>query len=445
MEKYELNKKKILYTLITLSIPTILEEILTTLLQYVDTAMVGHLGKKATAAVSLTTTITWVINSIPYAVATAVLALIAKSIGAKDEEQTKKLSMQLIPIIVVISLITGLPSIALSRFIPIWMGAESDVIRNAFLYFLLINIPMVFRVATIILGSAIRGTGNTKTPMLINFGANIINVGLNAIFIYVLDMGVVGAAIGSAISYVFAGCLMYVMYRKNSLLNYDYKEFRVYKGTIGKIIKLAAPVLGTSVASCMGYVVFARLVSGMGTTVFSAHSIAVTAEQLFYISGYGLRTATSTMVGMALGENNNEKISYVTKISIEITLGIMVISGIVLFAIAHPLMRLFTNDSEVAKLGANMLRLVAFSEPFFGLMIVLEGLFSGLGKNQYAFVIETGSMWGIRILFTFLCVNIWKLNLRAVWYCMIMDNICKATMLLIVKLKKFPSNHQYTT
>ena len=78
-----------------------------------------------------------------------------------------------------------------------------------------------------------------------------------------------------------------------------------------------------------------------------------------------------------------------------------------------------------------MLRLVAFSEPFFGLMIVLEGLFNGLGKNQYAFIIETGSMWGIRILFTFLCIKVWNLPLQYVWYCMIGDNITKAVLLAI--------------
>ena len=83
-----------------------------------------------------------------------------------------------------------------------------------------------------------------------------------------------------------------------------------------------------------------------------------------------------------------------------------------------------------------MLRLVALSEPFFGLMVVLEGIFYGLGRTRYAFVVETVGMWCVRILFTFLCVRVWGLGLRAVWYCMIADNVCKAILLLIPFLRK---------
>ena len=83
-----------------------------------------------------------------------------------------------------------------------------------------------------------------------------------------------------------------------------------------------------------------------------------------------------------------------------------------------------------------MLKMVAFSEPFFGLMIVLEGIYYGLGRTKYAFVTETSSMWGIRILFSFLCVRVWELDLRAVWYCMIADNVCKSVLFVLPVLTR---------
>ena len=91
-------------------------------------------------------------------------------------------------------------------------------------------------------------------------------------------------------------------------------------------------------------------------------------------------------------------------------------------------MALFSPSAAVVELGAEMLRLVAFSEPFFGLMIGLEGILYGMGRTRGAFLIETGSMWGVRILSTYLCVGVWGLGLRAVWYCMIADNVCKALL-----------------
>ena len=103
----------------------------------------------------------------------------------------------------------------------------------------------------------------------------------------------------------------------------------------------------------------------------------------------------------------------------------------ILYLSAKMLMSFFTPSRAVVDLGADMLRLVAFSEPFFGIMIVMEGIFYGLGNTRYAFIVETFSMWGIRILLTFLCVKVWGLDLRAVWLCMIADNVCKAVFFAI--------------
>ena len=424
-------KKEIARTLIVLSIPTILEEILSTLFQYVDTAMVGHLGEAATASVSVTTTITWLVNSIPHAISIAILAMVAKAFGAKDENRIRKISMQALMLAVVCGIITGGISLICSPYIPVWMGADKSIIHDASEYFFIISIPMIFRTASIILGAAIRATKNTKTPMLISLFSNILNIIMNTLLIYILDMGVAGAAIASATSYVFSGTLMFIVYRRNKYLNWKFKEFTIDGHCMEECAKIGIPVLASSLTSCLGYVVFAGMVSGMGTTIFAAHSLAVTAETIFYIPGYGLRTATSTLVGISLGENDGEKFRLVSKMSIIFTVGMMVVSGVVLYFVAYPLMCLLTSSRPAAELGAEMLKMVSFSEPFFGIMIVMEGIFYGLGRTKYAFFVETFSMWGIRIFFTFICVKIFALDLRAVWYCMIADNVVKAVLLAI--------------
>lgn len=429
-------KKEIARTLIVLSIPTILEEILSTLFQYVDTAMVGHLGEAATASVSVTTTITWLVNSIPHAISIAILAMVAKAFGAKDENRIKKISMQALMLAVVCGIITGGISLICSPYIPIWMGADKSIIHDASEYFFIISIPMIFRTASIILGAAIRATKNTKTPMLISLFSNILNIIMNTLLIYILDMEVAGAAIASATSYVFSGTLMFIVYRRNKYLNWKFKEFTIDGHCMEECAKIGIPVLASSLTSCLGYVVFAGMVSGMGTTIFAAHSLAVTAETIFYIPGYGLRTATSTLVGISLGENDGEKFRLVSKMSIIFTVGMMVVSGVVLYFVAYPLMCLLTSSRPAAELGAEMLKMVSFSEPFFGIMIVMEGIFYGLGRTKYAFFVETFSMWGIRIFFTFICVKIFALDLRAVWYCMIADNVVKAVLLAIPAVMK---------
>lgn len=424
-------KKDIRHTLIVLAIPTILEEILSTLLQYVDTAMVGHLGENATAAVSVTQTISWLMHSIPGAIGIAILAMISKAVGSKDHDYIRKIARQTMLLVVVFGTILTVAAIGLSPFIPKWMGAETSIQKEASKYFAIICIPMLLRTGASVFAAAIRATKDTKTPMYINMGANGLNVILNYILIYSLDMGVTGAAIASAISYALGGVFMFVAFCNNPLLKTNGESWHVDWQIMRRCVQIGFPVLCTSTVSCLGYVVFASLVTGMGNTVFAAHSIAVSAETIFYIPGYGLRTATSTLVGISQGEEDENKFHATISNSIILTIAMMFVTGFLLFVIATPLMRIFTNSERVVEIGAEMLRLVAFSEPFFGLMIVMEGIYYGLGKTKYAFVVESFGMWAIRIFFTYLCVKQWGLSLRAVWYCMIADNITKAVLLAV--------------
>lgn len=440
----QLRYRDLLRKMIMLAIPTMVEQILSTLLQYVDTAMVGRLGEQATASVSVTTTIGWLVGSMSYALGTAVLALVSRAYGANDRQKGHRIANQALLLTLVCGIVLGGVSILLSPFIPVWMQAEESIRHQASVYSTIISVPMVFRVSTAILGSAVRATQNTKTPMLITLSSNLLNIVLNYLLIYPAGLGVTGAAIASAISFTIGGALMFVLFIRTSFLypdgrnpgnvhsTEDWKRgisLRPDPAILKEIGRIGIPVMGTSVVSCTGYVVFAGLVSGMGTTIFAAHSIAVTAEEIFYIPGYGLRTATSALVGAALGEKNEQKLTIYCRISVALTVGMMFLSGLVLFFVAQPLMSVFTPSEPVIELGAQMLRLVAFSEPFFGLMVVMQGIMYGMGKTRYPFLVESFSMWGVRILFTCLTVHVWHLSLREVWYCMIADNVCKALLL----------------
>ena len=427
--------KVALVSLITLSIPTILEEVFATLLQYVDTAMVGRLGEKATAAVSTTTSIGWLINSIPGAIAIAMLAIASKANGAGQDEKLKKLAGQSILYAFVVGVILEILALVLSPFIPIWMGVEEDIVRPASLYFSITSITLIFRTSARVFAAMIRSLKDTRSPMYISVAENILNVILNFVFIYGLGLGVVGAAIASCISFGIGGIAMFLMMLSKKQLRPSFVDLKPDKDIWMEALPIGYPVLGATVVSCMGYIVFAGMVSGMGTIVFAAHSIAVAAEQIVYIPGYGLRAATSTLIGNALGEGNTAKLSATRKMAILMTMVIMLVNGTLLFLFAYPFMQIFTNSTEVVIIGSKMLKLVSFSEIFFGLMIVLEGISYGMGQTKHIFVCESFSMWGVRIVGTFLCVKIFGLGLTAVWICMIADNICKAVLLFIFRPK----------
>ncbi len=223
-----------LHTLLVLSLPTVIEQIMETLLQYVDTSMVGQLGERATAAVSITTNITWLVNSVPGAIGTAILILISRALGAGDREGIRRLSQQGLFLAVVFGLALGLVSVVLSPFIPEWMGAEQEIQREASRYFTIINIPMVFRSVSNVMAAALRAPQDTRTPMRIGLMANGLNIVLNYFLIYPAGLGVAGAAIASAVSYTVSGICMLAACRRSRLLSWRIKDFKVRTALLRK-------------------------------------------------------------------------------------------------------------------------------------------------------------------------------------------------------------------
>ena len=438
MEQLRKNQyRETLNTIILLALPTMFEQLLSTLMQYVDTAMVGRLGADATAAVSTTTTISWLVNSLSGAVGVAVLTMIATGIGAQKYNEVKRAAAQSVLLSVVIGGIITVVCVLLSPYIPGWMGVDESVREMSSQYFMIISLPMILKSFTIVLGAAIRATHDTKMPMVINLTANGLNVLLNYLLIYGLSLGVKGAAIATAVSTGVAGIWMLVVFLRKEILKFDFSMLKPHKPTLAEAVRVGFPVLATNFTSCLGYVVFASMITGMGNVIFAAHSIAVTAEEFFYIPGYGLRNATQTLIGNSYGEGSHDKFKLTFRISMALTVIMMCLSGLLLYLLAGPLMSIFTSSKEVRDIGTMVLKMVAFSEPAFGILIEIEGIYYGLGKTKLPFAIETLSMWAVRILFTFLCVNVWNLSLKAVWLCMIADNVTKALVFIIASLLIF--------
>ncbi len=440
-------KREVLLMLLTLAWPTILENLLETILQYVDTAMVGHLGAQATATVSLTSTYTWLIQSVIGALGVGFLSYIARAVGERNQDKIRKASRLAMIVAFLAGGILMVITLWMAPHVPVWMGAEKAIHADATRYFIFINLPMIFRASTIVFGSAIRATGDTKTPMVVNVWVNVFNIGLNYLFIYVLGQGAVGAGIATMVSYTIGGICMTLVFLHNQRLDVLGKGASCLGATgvaqrdgilpvttrqvLAAVLAISIPVVMTRLASCLGHVVFTSFVSSMDTITYAAHAIAITAEEIFYIPGYGMMAATSTLIGHAIGEKNKQKEKDVKIVSIALIFGLMCITGILLFVGAHGMMCIFTKDPQVIAIGTRLLRMVAFTEPVFGTSAVMEGIYNGMGRTRYPLVVELISMWGVRVVGTYLCVRVFGLGITAVWIMMICNNVLKAILLAL--------------
>lgn len=440
------QRKEMIILICTLAWPAILEQALQTAVQYVSSAMVGRLGANASAAVGVTTTVNWLINSPAFAMGIGVLSYISLCIGAKKIEKAKIAAIQSIIITIILGIVMGVITLSISPFLPKWLGAAPEIQRDASLYFGIICIPMLFRVATIIFGAVLRSTGDMKTPMMVNLIMNIINIILNFILIYGNEtisigkfkivtygagLGVAGSAIAAAIAYSISGCLMFFALYRNEKVSPKREKIKLNLPVMRRCVSVGFPVTVERVITCLGQVVFSSLVTRLGTIAFAAHSIAITAEEAFYIPGYGMQSSASTLVGNALGEKNEEKLQHISVTIIWIAVIVMTITGALLFIFPDNMMSFFIQDPAVIKSGASVLRIVAVSEPMFGALIILEGIFNGAGDTKAPVLVSILSMWGVRITGTFICIFKLNLGLNAVWVCMVADNVFRFVLLLI--------------
>ena len=149
--------------------PTMLEQLMQTAVQYIDTAMVGALGTQATAAVGATSTVNWLVGSTVSAIGIGFLAYIAKAIGADDRKAASKASGQAVFSVLIVGTIFTLITVSISGFVPTWMQVDPAIRDTAAKYFLIIYIPMLPRTASIIFGTVLRAVGDTKQTLLTLF------------------------------------------------------------------------------------------------------------------------------------------------------------------------------------------------------------------------------------------------------------------------------------
>lgn len=429
-----------------LGAPTILEQALQTAVLYIDTAMVGRIGAQASAAVGLTSTVSWLFNGIFFALSIGLLSFIAQYSGAGDMESAHRTSVQAFWVWGVLSVIETVAALSISFVLPKWMGASPEIWKDAGTYFFITSCPMVFKGANIIFANVLRANKDSKTPMLVNIFVNILNIVLNQLLIgpdmvlkaggmsFVIpgmNWGVAGAAVATAVSQSIGGIMIFIALIRNPLTTPRGYGLAPDSRILACCVKVSLPLMAERLVMGMGYVAFSALVAGLGTLSTAAHSIAIAIEEAFYVPGYGMQTAVSTLSGNAVGRKDREELAQVAKAGLLIAVSIMTVMSVFLFFASPLIMKIFTADMAVVKLGAAVLKIVAVSEPMFAVLIIFEGVFHGIGETKAPFCFAIITMWGIRIGTTWILIHIFGAGLTIVWVCMVADNICRCLLLVI--------------
>ncbi len=433
---------------VRLSVPIILAEISSTVMSYVDSAMVGSLGAAATASVGLVASSTWLFNGMGMCMVTGFSIQIAQLIGAGRLRQVQSVMRQAMMVAVGVGLLFAALAVGISGVLPVWLGGEPDVCAGSSRYFFIYGCGLPVVLLRQAGGSMLQCSGDMRTPSALNILMCCMNVVFNSLFIFPTrtvtllgadltffgaGIGVAGAALGTVVSEVVTTVLMmyFVCLRSPVLRLEKGVPWRLERKCMTTTVRLAIPIALERVTTSLAQIAGTRIVAPLGTTAVAANALAVTAEGFCYMPGYGMAAAATTLVGQSIGAERRDQAKRFAWLSVGLGVGVMTGTGVLMYIAAPWIFSMLTPDGAVQTLGAAVLRIEAFAEPLFAASIVAAGALRGAGDTLIPSIIELGSMWGVRITLALLLVG--PLGLHGVWIAMCVE-LCVRGLLFLLRM-----------
>ena len=464
------NTRELAKLVATLSVPTIMAEVCNTAMEYIDTAMVGSLGAQASAAIGLVASSTWLIGGICMGLSVGFTVQIAQFIGAGRNAEARNVLRQSLVVLALFSLVLGGAGVALSGHLPYWLGGEPDVASEAASYFLIFSLALPAALLMRLCVGALQCAGDTRTPSALSMLMCLLDVVFNFFLIFPdrrislfglqlcipgADLGVTGAALGTAAAEVVTCALLLwatcVRSEKlalfgphtharltqaragDSTVKHVPETWRLGPRCLKTAGKIAFPICLERVVLNSAQVVSVGIVAPLGTVAVAAHSLAITAEGICYMPGFGVAAAATTLVGQAFGAHRRDLARRMANLCVAGGMIIMTCTGALMYVLAPFVFAVFTPDVAVQELGCSVLRIELFAEPLFAAAIVVMGALRGAGDTLVPTLLNIATMWGVRITLALLLVP--TMGLAGVWVAMLVE-LCVRGILFLVRLKR---------
>ena len=415
-----------------LSYPAIIAQLSSVLMQYIDTSMVGHLGAAAGAAIGLVAPCMWLLGGFCGACSSGFSVQVAHLIGANDFKAAREVFRQALVSALAFSGLIALLGVAVSGPLPHWLGGSPEILSDSSRYFFIVAACIPLMQIDWMCAAMLQVSGNMKVPSYLNIGMCVLDVCFNYLFIYVLDMGVIGAALGTGLAeLITASAMLYFVAVRSPELNLlqDRGSFRPTAKVLSKAAGIGGPMALQNALIRGGYIASTIIVAPLGTIAIAANSFAITAESFCYMPGYGIADAATALVGQSVGAGRKELAQRFGWITTGLAMAIMSFLAVLMYIFAPQIMTLLTPDAEVISLGVRVLRIEAFAEMGYAASIVAYGAFVGAGDTKWPSVMNFTSMWIVRLLPAFFLVKVY--GLVGFWIAMAVELTFRGTIFLV--------------
>ena len=405
-----------------LGLPAMLAQLGTIVMEYIDAGMVGRLGSEQAASIGLVATSTWIFGGFCFANSSGFSVQVSQLIGSMNYKKAREVMRKGFTSVLGFSLILAFIGLAISPFLPHWLGGEDSICADASAYFAIFCAFLPVMQIAVTSCAMLQASGNMKIPSMVEISACLLDVVLNYLFIYILGMGVKGAAIGTGlatlITHAFALWYLFVKCPELNIFQ-DSSSWMPDKTSLKAAFGISGPMWLQNIISRGAYVMSTVIVAPLGTIAIAANSFAITAESFCYMPGYGLSDAATSLVGQSIGAKRKDLARQFAYITTGLAATLMTGAGILMYIFAPQMMGVLTNDPEVIALGVKVLRIEAFAETLYAVSIIGYGSCVGAGDTMVPMALNFASMWVVRIGLALILTP--KLGLTGYWIAMCIE------------------------
>ena len=443
----EMSGSQKLNLIVQLSIPSILAQLTTIMMFYIDASMVGSLGARASASIGIVESTTWLFGGLTSAAALGFSVQAAHFIGANDFEKARQVFRQGLMATALFTIILTLICVAIAGPLPRWLGGGADIQADASAYFTIYCLALPVYQIGILSSSMLKCSGNMRIPSMMSILMCLLDVVFNFFLIYETrpmtlfgtditmpgaGMGVPGAALGTALAYVVTGVMLiwFATVKSPELsLRHEKWTFAPLWNYLRNAAKVSLPMGAQYIMMSGAQIVSTMIVAPLGNIAIAANTLAITAESLCYMPGYGIGDAATTLVGQSIGAGRRGLARSFAYRTVFMGIGVMAFMGAVMYVFAPQMIGVMTPDEQVCLLGSQSLRIEAFAEPMFAAAIVTYSVCLGAGDTLMPACMNLASMWLVRLTLAAYLAPIY--GLRGVWTAMAIELTFRGTIFLV--------------
>ncbi len=420
--------------LFELAWPSLIENLLQTMLGFVDLVFVGQLGPDAIAGIGLGGQFMFLLQVLFMGLAVGNTALVARAVGARDKPEAERIAKQSLVLTLVLSIGIGAVGFFFSDTIVRMTGATDGVTAIGGGFLRIVSTFSVVLGVMFIGGGTLRGSGDTRTPMLITGFINVINIVLDYLLIFgnfgFPRLGPVGSAVATTIARVIgAGLILYVLFKRGSILKLSWRGgWGFHRDAIGRIINIGGPSAAEQLVMQLGLLVFSVLAVSLGTNDLAAQQIAFNISSFSFLPAFAFGVAALTLVGQNLGAKDPERAEQSAIQALKSGTLWMGLMGIGFFIWRDFLVGIYTDNSDVQRLGEMCMIFIALAQPLLSVSIVLGQALRGAGDTRATLVFTFVGVWVMRVALGYLLGIVLGLGLFGMWLGWISDFLARAVL-----------------